>query len=1236
MAELHWAPLKQFLAKYISSTCEITYDNILNKLNTDMHYLRRTVLQNLHIATLYFETRTINYYNTVAKELFNLTDYWFRFEFAKSRGQIHSHGLIFSETQAKNIEQALDIDGLSSDQEKAETLYKWLQTHEEDTDTIFSPGFVSMHPAGGFQENGQDGSKVWIPNKEKWAKPEGTQEPPEINPLNLIMTEYCTTPEKVKKLYLYLVNRVALHNCNDYCLKRKRVDSDTRYCRFHFGKEDPITKKTPGKELHPFAPILTGDKHPRYEGPRDHCRIIMNVKAHLLSWLANCDTRALVDQDLLNLQKYITSYACKGAAATQDLVTIYGHLLDSADPNASVKSIVLRLLNRILGKIDTPAACCDFINSGSKLWHCTRKFQSVGLSGYRPLSSKPDGENFTQKIAIDKFLSNERREKNPTMTLYDWVRECSCRTKCTADHCPVFTGIQVNPVWPLSENYCKGKLMMFSPGVWTKPEDLKLEGETFGEAFARFFDTEQCPRVVKDNVKSAKKRYDEKMERERKRRHKLNEQHNDYANQESQADSQYSFSSSTFSQDFQMREVNVAHELLNEIHDANPSNAVDEELEVPLLDGGPDFDWYEYAMQCLGQAWPDNVGSWLDDMDAEVEKQTVNSYGRCDLPRINLLLANELQRLIIAINLERMILLQKGENYEPLRLLVQGTAGTVVNFFGDLGQLGPVKKLDLHLRPAKNASPDELAGFAIYRNFQDVIVLNQTMRQKECEKMFLERLLRIRGGRITQQDWLAVNARYEKELPEAEKINYCNAEITITLHETWREVNKENRKNLANLNVPVATIPSTGRGYHHKNGDKQVGQIPPKATIAVNSKVILTKNQKAFTPYGLHNGAAGIVKAILYEKGTSPPQLPTAVIVYFPRYTGPAWDINNPKFIPITAVRSKCESECCSRTGLPLIPGYSLPIAKAQGITVGSNQPAEFMRVSIQEGKYMEQQSLGITYTALSRAESEDRWCLIDKIPQDRLHYINNHPQMQNRHQEEKRLNELSANTIARFNQHKDLSMVAPFCYVAFDLEEFDLRRGDLVLPLCLTSLYNDDEVPVFQVFVPSCCDETVVPSIPLSDMVPIDPLALPEERLTGFSLTVSKGNKYVSVKSGHGLQIGDYLVIRGHNYKITDVHPDDGSAAGAENSRNVIYVDKPFKNNVNNQAFRYRKMVYVNGRIESVGMTALHTYRGMSIRFNENKNENLHGNMEVIFRCAVFNSSGFFTKNLAIAEVDM
>ena len=207
--------------------------------------------------------------------------------------------------------------------------------------------------------------------------------------------------------------------------------------------------------------------------------------------------------------------------------------------------------------------------------------------------------------------------------------------------------------------------------------------------------------------------------------------------------------------------------------------------------------------------------------------------------------------------------------------------------------------------------------------------------------------------------------------------------------------------------------------------------------IAVGSRVILTKNQKEFTPYGLNNGAVGIVKAILYKEGVSPPQPPEAVVVYFPKYSGPAWDINNPKFVPITPISSRCESECCTRTGLPLMPGYSLPIAKAQGITVGKDQPAEFMRVKLQQEKYMEQQSLGITYTALSRAESEDRWCLMEKIPQDRLFYINDHPQMENRRQEEKRLMQISEETIQRYSH-----LIGKSKYIQL-LNEFDALCND-------------------------------------------------------------------------------------------------------------------------------------------------------------------------------------------------
>ena len=66
-----------------------------------------------------------------------------------------------------------------------------------------------------------------------------------------------------------------------------------------------------------------------------------------------------------------------------------------------------------------------------------------------------------------------------------------------------------------------------------------------------------------------------------------------------------------------------------------------------------------------------------------------------------------------------------------------------VNFFGDLGQLGPVRALDLHLPPFSHDSPANLAGYALYKSFNDVIVLKETMHQGPDELALLQRLLRI-------------------------------------------------------------------------------------------------------------------------------------------------------------------------------------------------------------------------------------------------------------------------------------------------------------------------------------------------------------------------------------------------------------------------------------------------------------------------------------------------------------
>ena len=48
----------------------------------------------------------------------------------------------------------------------------------------------------------------------------------------------------------------------------------------------------------------------------------------------------------------------------------------------------------------------------------------------------------------------------------------------------------------------------------------------------------------------------------------------------------------------------------------------------------------------------------------------------------------------------------------------------VINFFGDLGQLGPVLSKELYKKTLLSDSPDNISGYAIYNSFENVIVLS--------------------------------------------------------------------------------------------------------------------------------------------------------------------------------------------------------------------------------------------------------------------------------------------------------------------------------------------------------------------------------------------------------------------------------------------------------------------------------------------------------------------------------
>ena len=82
-AEYHFKALRRLLEKYMFETSGKTVD--LKDHNTLFGVLQ----QNTHIISHYFDLRTQSFFTNVTGPAFSVDTFWYRQEFAKSRGMIH-------------------------------------------------------------------------------------------------------------------------------------------------------------------------------------------------------------------------------------------------------------------------------------------------------------------------------------------------------------------------------------------------------------------------------------------------------------------------------------------------------------------------------------------------------------------------------------------------------------------------------------------------------------------------------------------------------------------------------------------------------------------------------------------------------------------------------------------------------------------------------------------------------------------------------------------------------------------------------------------------------------------------------------------------------------------------------------------------------------------------------------------------------------------------------------------
>ncbi len=183
-----------------------------------------------------------------------------------------------------------------------------------------------------------------------------------------------------------------------------------------------------------------------------------------------------------------------------------------------------------------------------------------------------------------------------------------------------------------------------------------------------------------------------------------------------------------------------------------------------------------------------------------------------------------------------------------------------------------------------------------------VMDLGSSKRMKDSESSNKQLLQRLRIGapneddikklvslHLTHQERMHGKAFTDDIKDKAIYLYYRNSKRQEhNLRELARRCSDENPVAICRARSQ-GTTRAKGIGAHFE------GELPAASFFCVGAKVALS-NRNFHPGWGLHNGACGIVDEIIFESGSNPNEggLPSYVVVDFPLYKGPIWDIDNP------------------------------------------------------------------------------------------------------------------------------------------------------------------------------------------------------------------------------------------------------------------------------------------------------------------------------------------------------
>lgn len=313
-AEYMWPDIRRLVFERVQQT---QHGTPLTQNDFDKMSFTSLVNDYTLIVQEFFQLRVEEFMETVGKELFGISHFWLRYEFAKGRGQIHVHML-----------------AICAKESCGKSIYDILHEHKGDT------------------KKQSEILSTWAYNKFRMSATypccNVDETPPCVPTSNdSIRTHYSHVQDRNIDMK-ELINVAMLHVCSDYCLREVRVhksannnvkpstptqtadgsevqNKQQRVCRCGFGTElYHRSAKCGGAKLQDVSRIVYDDRNfKKLQMKRNSTHMVQTSLTMLQAWRANCDMQVLVyDSDpacpdaaeIGRVTDYVVAYTCKGNA----------------------------------------------------------------------------------------------------------------------------------------------------------------------------------------------------------------------------------------------------------------------------------------------------------------------------------------------------------------------------------------------------------------------------------------------------------------------------------------------------------------------------------------------------------------------------------------------------------------------------------------------------------------------------------------------------------------------------------------------------------------------------------------------------------------------------------------------------------------------------------------------------------------------------------------------------------